>query len=79
MEIFFFCLFLVCDVLSTSGSLTNLPEPLDHWMVGTVAVLVNCVLSPVVNVDVAQAAHEQLHRNKRGREKRDLKAGKHYI
>lgn len=31
-------------------------------MVGTVAVLVNSVLPPVVDVHVAQTTHEQLHR-----------------
>lgn len=30
-------------------------------MVGAVAVLVNSVLSPIVDVNIAQTAHEQLH------------------
>lgn len=39
---------------------TYLPEPLDDRVVGTVAVLVNRVLPPVIDVHVTQAAHEQL-------------------
>lgn len=39
-----------------------LPEPLDDRVVGTVAVLVNRVLPPVVDVHVPETTHEQLHR-----------------
>lgn len=41
-----------------------LPEPLDDRVVGAVAILVNSVLSPVVDVDIAQTAHEQLQRRR---------------
>lgn len=37
-----------------------LPEPLDNNVVGTVAVLVLCILSPVIHVHVSQTTHEQL-------------------
>lgn len=51
------------------ASQAYLPEPLYDRVVGTVAVLVNRVLPPVVDVDVAEAAHEQLHGD-RGQRKR---------
>lgn len=35
-------------------------------MVGAVAVLIDGVLSPVVDVDIAQTAHQQLHRDEAG-------------
>lgn len=44
---------------------TNLPEPLNNGMVGTVAVLVNSVLPPVVDIDITQTTHEQLHRQRK--------------
>lgn len=57
----FCCMYLrVC----VDASQTYLPEPLYDRMVGTVAVLVNSVLSPVVDVDVTQTAHEQLQGQK---------------
>ena len=42
------------------GPQTYLPEPLDHGVVRAVAVLVNRMLSPVVHIHVAKAAHQQL-------------------
>lgn len=42
------------------GPQTCLPEPLDHGVVRAVAVLVDRMLSPVVHVHVAKAAHQQL-------------------
>lgn len=53
-------------------SQTYLPEPLYDRMVWTVAVLVNSVLPPVVDVDITQTTHEQLQREK-AREKRKRK------
>lgn len=48
-----------------------LPEPLNDRVVRAVAVLVNRMLSPVIHVHVAEAAHQQLERRvttyKRGR------------
>lgn len=41
-----------------------LPEPLYNRVVGAVAVLVNSVLPPVVNVDITQTTHQQLFREK---------------
>lgn len=38
-----------------------LPEPLYNRVVGAVAVFVNSVLSPVINVDITQTTHQQLH------------------
>lgn len=37
-----------------------LPEPLYDRVVGAVAILVNSVLSPVVDIDITQATHQQL-------------------
>lgn len=55
----------VAMIHTTTHTHAYLPEPLDNGMVGAVAVLVNSVLSPVVDVDVTQTTHEQLHRDKR--------------
>lgn len=52
------CMFCVVRIYISQ---TYLPEPLHYRMVGTVAVLVNSVLSPVVDVNVTQTTHEQLH------------------
>lgn len=41
-----------------------LPEPLDDGVVGAVTVLVDGVLSPVVHVHIAKAAHQQLRGGK---------------
>lgn len=41
-----------------------LPEPLYDGMVGTVAVLVHSVLSPVVDIHVTQTTHEQLQKHR---------------
>lgn len=41
-----------------------LPEPLYNRVVGAVAVFVNSVLSPVVNVDITQTTHQQLRRER---------------
>ena len=41
-------------------ALPYLPEPLDDRVVWAVAVLVDGMLSPVVHVHVAEAAHQQL-------------------
>ena len=35
-------------------------------MVGAVAVLVNSVLSPVVDIDITQTTHQQLHGDTKG-------------
>lgn len=37
-----------------------LPEPLNDRVVGAVAILVNRMLSPIVHVHIAKAAHQQL-------------------
>lgn len=41
---------------------TYLPEPLYDRMIGAVAILVNRMLSPVIHVNITQAAHQQLGR-----------------
>lgn len=46
-----------------------LPEPLYHRVVGAVAVFVNSVLSPVVNIDITQTTHQQLPRERRQKKK----------
>ncbi len=61
-----FHVFVACFWVSVCGRVTDvayLPEPLDDRMVGTVAIFVNRVLSPVVDVNVTQTTHEQLHRD----------------
>jgi len=40
------------------GGQPYLPEPLDNGVVWAVTVLVDCVLSPVVNINVAKATHQ---------------------
>lgn len=54
-----------------------LPEPLYDRMVGAVAVLVNSVLSPVIDVHVTQTTHEQLQRQREGEHFISASAGSH--
>lgn len=56
------CMYYACQRVDVSQ--TYLPKPLYNRMVGTVAVLVNSMLSPVIDVNVTQTTHEQLHRDR---------------
>lgn len=68
MHVFVYVFMRLCVAVSQ----TYLPEPLYNRMVGTVAILVNSVLSPVVDVDVTQATHEQLSKELEGEEKESI-------
>lgn len=66
-ELFRLRVFNVAD-----ASQPYLPEPLDNRVVGAVAVFVNSVLSPVVNVDITQTTHQQLRGNRQAEKHRCL-------
>lgn len=42
-----------------------LPKPLYDLMIHTVAVLILCVFSPVIHIDVSQSTHKKLRDKKR--------------
>lgn len=45
-------------MIAKKGAQSYLPEPLDDGMIWAVTVFVDGVLSPVIDIDVTEAAHQ---------------------